>query len=506
MASSPLLSDVIAYQTAHHEFKAPGDLPLIQSTGLSNAAFTYERERPNGRILEIECIPLLSGGMVQTFTDITERRMSEQKLRYFAHHDDLTKLVNRVVFRERLSHAIERADRSNCSIAVLYLDLDRFKQVNDTMGHSAGDQLLVEAAERLSGAVRDIDTVARMGGDEFAIIQPLIDNAEAATALAGRVTRLLNKPFNIKGISCNVGVSVGIALYPQHAATGSELLRNADTALNRAKTDGRNHYRVFEPAMDIRQQQMLALERDLRQAVELQQFELDYQPIVHSDTRLALHCEALVRWRHPARGLVPPGEFIELAESSRLIIPIGLWVLETACAEAMHWPGHVAVAVNLSPAQFNDEGLGEAVRAVLERTGLAPHRLVLEITEGLLLEETSVVMATMLQIRRLGVQFSLDDFGTAHAGLSYLQRFPFESIKIDKSFVRNTADRKGAQAIIKGVLGIATALNLRVIAEGVETEEQLDKLKNMNCKYIQGYLTGRPMASAAIRAFVARAS
>jgi EAL domain-containing protein (putative c-di-GMP-specific phosphodiesterase class I) len=249
---------------------------------------------------------------------------------------------------------------------------------------------------------------------------------------------------------------------------------------------------------------MFELERDLRQAVELKQFELDYQPIVNSDTRLASHCEALLRWRHPVRGLVSPGEFIELAESSRLIITIGMWVLETACEEATHWPSHVAVAVNLSPAQFNQDGLSDAVRDILNRTGLAPHRLVLEITEGLLLEDTSTVMATMLEIRQLGVQFSLDDFGTAHAGLSYLQRFPFDSIKIDKSFVQNTADRKGSQAIIKGVLGIATALSLRVIAEGVETEEQMTRLQSMNCKYIQGFLTGRPMPSAAIREFVAR--
>jgi EAL domain-containing protein (putative c-di-GMP-specific phosphodiesterase class I) len=256
--------------------------------------------------------------------------------------------------------------------------------------------------------------------------------------------------------------------------------------------------------MDLRQQHLFALERDLRQALALGQFSLDYQPIVHIDTRLASHCEALLRWRHPTRGLVSPGEFIELAENSRLIIAIGLWALETACAEAAHWPSHVAVAVNLSPAQFNDDGLGECVRAILGRTGLAPNRLVLEITEGLLLEETSTVKATMLAIRQLGVKFSLDDFGTAHAGLSYLQRFPFDSIKIDKSFVQHTVDRPGSEAIVQGVLGIAAALDLRVIAEGVETEEQLMKLQTMNCRYVQGYLTGRPMESATIRRFVAR--
>ncbi len=504
MKSAPLFADVIAYQQSHQEFEQAGGVPHSVETALTGPAFSYERERPDGRILEIQSMPMPSGGMVRTYTDITERRQNEARVRYFAHHDDLTQLVNRVVFQERLKHAIELADHSKRSIAVFYLDLDRFKQINDTMGHGAGDQLLVEAASRLRGTVRDIDTVARMGGDEFAIIQPLIDQPKAAIQLAIRVLRLINEPFIIGGTECSVGVSIGIAMYPDHARNASELLRNTDIALYRAKADGRGRYRMFESAMDAHQQQLFMLERDMRQALDLQQFQLEYQPIVDIDSLQPVYCEALVRWQHPLRGLLGPAEFIEHAEISRLIIPIGLWVLETACAEATLWPDHVRVTVNLSPSQFNQGGLSHALRDILRRTGLAPSRLVLEITEGLLLEDTSAVMDTMLELRRLGVQFSLDDFGTAHAGLSYLRRFPFDSIKIDKSFIQHTVDQPEARAIVEGILSISAVLKLAVIAEGVETEAQLRELKRMQCRHVQGYFTGRPQSALAIRELFAR--
>ncbi len=499
MDRRPSFDEVVAHQNAMNEFKDEHKPPGAGMGILSDKPFTYERKRSNGRILEIESVPLATGGMVRTYTDITERRNSEEQIRYFAHHDDMTKLVNRVVFQERLEHAIELANRSQRSIAVLYLDLDRFKLVNDTRGHAVGDKLLIQVAARLRGAVRDIDTVARMGGDEFAIIQPLIEQPNSSAKLAKRVLHLLNQPFDIDGARCSVGVSVGIALYPDHAATVSDLLRNADTALYRAKAEGRGVYRVFDESMDAHQQQLFALEQELRQALDLKQFELEYQPIVDSVSRRILCHEALLRWRHPKRGIIMPADFIGLAENSGLIIPIGLWVLESACAEATTWPEDIRVAVNLSPLQFNQESLVGELTGLLRRTGLAPDRLILEVTESLLLQGTSTVLGTMSQLRALGIRFSLDDFGTAHAGLSYLRRFPFDAIKIDKSFVQDMEGQPDARAIVAAVLGIGVALNLSVTAEGVETERQLADLQRMHCKQVQGYLTGRPQSAEQAR-------
>jgi len=338
-----------------------------------------------------------------------------------------------------------------------------------------------------------------MGGDEFAIIQPLIEHPHSSIRLAERVLHLIGQPFEIDGAQCSVGVSVGIAHYPEHAANASDLLRNADTALYRAKADGRGLYCVFDEAMDLRQQQLFTLEQELRQAVETKQFEVEYQPVVDTESRQVVCCEALLRWRHPTKGLITPAEFIGLAENCGLIIPIGLWVLETACAEAASWPDEVAIAVNLSPVQFSQDALIEELTAIAKRTGLPLRRLVLEVTEGLLLEESRAVLDTMSRLRTLGVRFSLDDFGTAHAGLSYLRRFPFDTIKIDKSFVQDSVRQPEAQAIVSAVLGIGEALNLSVVAEGVETEEQLAQVSRMGCRFVQGYLTGRPQEAEQIR-------
>ncbi len=495
MDRRPSFDEVVAHQNATEEFRHIDKPPGAGMGRLPDKPFTYERTRPNGRILEIQSVPLATGGMVRTYSDITERRNSEEQIRYFAHHDDMTKLVNRVVFQERLEHAIELANRSQRSIAVLYLDLDRFKLVNDTRGHAVGDKLLIQVAARLRGAVRDIDTVARMGGDEFAIIQPLIEQPDSSARLAERVLHLINQPFEIDGAQCSVGVSIGIALYPDHAANVSDLLRNADTALYRAKAEGRGVYCVFDKSMDMRQQQLFVLEQELRQALDLEQFELEYQPIVDSVSRRILCHEALLRWKHPMRGVIMPADFIGLAENSGLIIPIGLWVLETACAEATSWPADIKVAVNLSALQFNHDRLTDRLTEILRSTGLAPDRLILEVTESLLLQETSTVLGTMSRLRALGVRFSLDDFGTAHAGLSYLRRFPFDAIKIDKSFVQDMEGQPDARAIVVAVLGIGAALNLSVTAEGVETEAQLADLQQMQCKQVQGYLTGRPQSA-----------
>jgi diguanylate cyclase (GGDEF)-like protein len=502
MESRPTFQAMVAHQHVMGEFSHGAMPPWVGKAELSDKPLIYERTRPNGRILEIQSVPLAAGGMVRTYTDITERRVSEEQVRYLAHHDSLTRLVNRAVFQQRLEHAIQLAHGSDHCVAVLYVGLDRFKLVNDTKGHVAGDQVLVQVAGRLHGAVRESDTVARMGGDEFAIIQFLIDQQDAPIRLAERVLVLMAQPFVIDQTPFSIGASIGISCYPDHAANATDLLRNADTALRHAKSDGRGVYRVFDETMEARQQAQFALEQELRRALELQQFELYYQPVVEAATRRVISCEALLRWQHPVRGLVGPGAFIELVESSGLIIPIGLWVLETACRQAMTWPEDIKIAVNLSPAQFNQENLIQHLTDILRRTGLQPDRLILEVTEGLLLEETSVVMGSMARMRELGVRFSLDDFGTAHAGLSYLRRFPFDAIKIDKSFVQNAPEQAEARAIVAAVLAIGVALGLNVVAEGVETEEQLAALQGMGCAYVQGYLTGRPMPAAKISAHI----
>jgi len=425
---------------------------------------------------------------------------TEAQVRYLAHHDDLTKLVNRRNFRRLLEGAIEQSGRDGLSVAVLYLDLDRFKQINDTRGHGIGDRLLIQVATRLRNGLRETDILARTGGDEFAIIQPAIEDVSVSARLAENLLREIAKPFEIKGFSCRIGISIGIACYPGHAATSGELLRNADTALYRAKADGRGMFCVFDETMDLRQQQLFALELELRQALELNQFELDYQPIVDTVSGRIVACEALIRWRHPERGLVPPFDFIGIAETLGLIGAIGDWVLETACREADSWPSDVGIAVNLSPAQFSDENLPAKLTEILSRTKLQPGRLFLEVTEGLLLDDSAGVLDIMHRLRKLGIRFSLDDFGTGHAGLGYLRQFPFDGIKIDKFFIQDMLDQPASRAIVEALLRVSAAMDLDVIAEGVETEPQLAALRALGCRHVQGYLTGRPQPAKAIHA------
>jgi diguanylate cyclase (GGDEF)-like protein len=495
--------DVVAYQNGLGEFKSSGaslDAALLEPS--DDGPLVYERTRPNGRVLEVQSVRLETGGMVRTYTDITDRRASEAQIRYFAHHDDLTKLVNRVVFLARLEHAIELADRTGRSIAVLYLDLDRFKVINDSEGHAIGDKLLRQVAARLRDASRDIDTVARMGGDEFAIIQPLIDQPDASAKFAARIMHVVAQPYEIDGLQCRAGISIGIAHYPEDATSVAELLRHADTALYRAKADGRGLYRVFEPQMDARQQELFTLEQELRQALDSRQFEVEYQPIVETTSGRIASCEALLRWRHPVRGTVPPVDFIGIAERSGLIMPIGLWVLETACRDAAAWPNGVRVSVNLSPVQFNQDSLVDEMTNIFERTGLSPDRLSLEVTEGLLLEATDAVLSIMERLRGLGIRFSLDDFGTGYAGLGYLRRFPFDAIKIDKFFVNDMVEQPEMRAIVEALVGIGAALKLEFVAEGVETQAQLTHLRCLGCTYVQGFLTGRPQLAVEIRSTI----
>jgi predicted signal transduction protein with EAL and GGDEF domain len=357
-------------------------------------------------------------------------------------------------------------------------------------------------ADRIRANLRDTDIAARMGGDEFAIIQSRVDQPASAHALARRLLEAIGAPYEIQGQLSVIGISIGVAVFPADGATADQLLRNADTALYRAKEDGRNTIRFFEPAMDIRHQERSLLEQDLRTAVQRRQFSLAYQPIIETTGQDIVAFEALLRWHHPQRGPIAPDEFIPLAESSGLIVPLGLWAMETACAEAAAWSRPVRIAVNLSPMQFRQADLPDKVAEILLRTGLPGHRLELEVTEGLLQDDAGLVLTTMRALRRLGIRIALDDFGTGHASLSYLRRLPFDHIKIDRSFVQNMTSDHEARAIVESIVTLGTRLRLTVVAEGVETEAQFALLRDLGCEQVQGYFTGRPMSPDQARALL----
>lgn len=432
------------------------------------------------------------------------RKVTEERIRFVAHHDNLTQLPNRLMFRERLDRTLAAARASEREFAVLYLDLDGFKLVNDTHGHEIGDKLLTSVAQRLRENMREGDTVARMGGDEFAIIQPPGGQPFAAIALARRLLETLSEPFVMDGRRSVIGISIGIALYPQDGETADLLLRHADIALYRAKEAGRNNFQMFAPSMRARQQERFLIEQDLRDAIDGRQFSLVYQPVCDSMSLRILGFEALLRWNHPTRGPIPPSRFIPLAESTGLIIPLGQLTLEAACAEAATWDGSTYVSVNLSPLQFRQPDLHEQIADVLSRTGLPAHRLELEVTEGLLLDDSELVLRTTRRLQQLGLRITLDDFGTAYASLSYLRRFPFDRIKIDKSFIRGLGDDSSTLAIVEAILSLGERLNLTVVAEGVETRRELTVLRDMDCRLVQGHLPGRPMTSQRAHALLRR--
>ena len=423
--------------------------------------------------------------------DVTERRASEIQITHMAHHDALTDLPNRVLLRERLEQALTGTRRGDRGLAVLVLDLDRFKEVNDTLGHPVGDALLKVVAERLRACAREGTTIARLGGDEFAIVEEVADAATEATVLAERFQTALSAPFDLGDHQVVVGSSIGIAVAPGDGTDAEQILKNVDLALYRAKSDGRGTFRFFEPEMDARMRERRALERDLRNALAKGEFELYYQPFVNLQRNEVCGFEALLRWHHPERGMVSPVEFIPVAEESGLIVPIGEWVIRTACAEAATWPEHIKVAVNLSPAQFKNTNLVQMVFSALTASGLSGRRLELEITESALLQNNAATLAAVHQLRALGIQISMDDFGTGYSSLGYLQDFPFDKIKIDRSFIANLSNGPGALAILKAITTLATSLGVTTIAEGVETQEQLDKVRAEGCGEMQGFLFSR---------------
>ena len=424
--------------------------------------------------------------------DVTERKQAEARIAYMAHHDALTGLPNRVRFNDCLDEALARQQRNGESVAVHCLDLDHFKSVNDTLGHPVGDRLLQQVAERLGRCLRKSDVVARLGGDEFAVVQTPIAGPAQASALASRLIEVVGEPFDLDGNEVIVGASVGIAIAPQDGDAPEALLRNADMALYRAKSDGRGTSHFFEPEMDRLLQARRMLELDLRKAFVQSEFELFYQPLVNVRSGQVIGFEALIRWRHPERGTVSPIEFIPLAEEIGLIVPLGEWILREACRQAATWPSDIHVAVNLSPVQFRNRGVVQAVLTALGYSGLAPHRLELEITESVLLGETEANISILHQLRGLGVRIAMDDFGTGYSSLSYLRSFPFDKIKIDRSFVREMVDRPDCVAIVRAVAGLGASLGIATTAEGVETVEQLDRVRAEGCTEVQGYLFSAP--------------
>jgi diguanylate cyclase (GGDEF)-like protein len=436
--------------------------------------------------------------------EIEHRRQSEEKVHYLAHFDALTGLGNRVLLRQQLEEALVRVRRNGGAIGVIFLDLDGFKIVNDTLGHSVGDALLKAVAERLQENVRDTDKTARLGGDEFAVLQSGDSQPRSADALASRLVAVMSEPFFVDGHQLNLSVSAGIAVMLGNDADPEQLLKNADLALYRAKADGRGTFRFFEPEMDALAQARRSMEVELRGALTRREFELHYQPLINLHTRRIAGFEALLRWSNATRGLVSPAQFIPLAEELGFIAPIGEWAIRQACEHAAGWPQDIKVAVNLSPVQFRSPSLVPAIVQALSASGLPPSRLELEITESVLLDDSDRNLAILRQIRDLGVRIAMDDFGTGYSSLSYLRRFHFEKVKIDRSFVSDVAQNAESRAIVRAITGMCNNLGMATTAEGVETAEQLSCIASEGCTEAQGYYFSPPKPFADIGALLAR--
>jgi diguanylate cyclase (GGDEF)-like protein len=466
-------------------------------------ATTHFAELDDGRTIAIARQVMPDGGWVATHEDVTERRRAEMKIAHMARHDALTDLPNRVLLRERLSHALTHVERGQ-RLAVLYLDLDQFKTVNDSLGHPVGDELLRVVAARLRGCIGEGDTISRVGGDEFCIIQTDVNDATDAERLARKVVEEIRLPCEVHGHQVMIDTSIGIALAPADSTDVNELLKNADMALYGAKGDGRGVYRFFEPTMDARMKDRRVLELALRKAFDNGEFELYYQPILNLGKAEVRSCEALLRWHHPERGMVSPAEFIPVAEEIGLIVTLGEWVIRQACAEAAQWPGDVCVAVNLSPTQLASKGLLPAVLNALASSRLPASRLELEITEAVLMQNSEVTLRTLHQLRSLGIRISMDDFGTGYSSLSYLRSFPFDKLKIDRCFISGLGNNPESDAIVQAVTGLADSLSMTTTAEGVETSEQLDLVRRLGCTDVQGFFYSPPVPARDLAKILAK--
>jgi diguanylate cyclase (GGDEF)-like protein len=451
-------------------------------------------EFSDGRFILVTRQPMADGGWLATHEDITERRRAEAEIIHLARHDALTGLPNRAEFNAKLEGVSKRLKRNGGTATVMMVDLDKFKVVNDTLGHPAGDKLLIEVGKRLQSTIRETDVLARLGGDEFAVIQEGADNQhEAAIALALRIVDAISRPFDLNGNRASLGVSIGIVLAPEHEIDPEGLLKRADLALYDAKASGRNDFRFFRNELLEIADTLRTAENELRGAIEQEQFELHYQPVVDAKTRTLCGVEALVRWRHPTKGLIAPDKFVPLAESTGLIAPLGVWILRRACADAASWPSHVKLAINISAIQFKKDNLFEIMLSTMVETGFAPGRLELEITETSLLENQEAHLTTIRQLKNLGISMALDDFGTGYSSVNYLANFPFDKIKIDKSFTQGVLNRRDCKAVVASTLALAQGLGTVTTAEGVETEEQLEYMRAAGVDLVQGYLFGRPV-------------
>jgi len=481
------VGDVDAYCA---RFLDPGG-SLVQDTVTST---------PDGRTIRLIFKRSPDGGWATTLEDVTEGRRDQARIEHLAHYDALTNLPNRTLFQRHAEGLL--LETEGRQFAILYIDVDEFKRINDTLGHLIGDEFLKGVAERLRQSVGSDDFIARLGGDEFAILQNGVDSAEDVHALVERIYSALRTPFDCDGHQLSSDASIGIAIAPRDGSDLLDLLKNADLAMYAAKAAGRRTYRFFDPEMEQEANHRRELEADLREALAQGNFELHYQPQVDLSSGRVAGCEALLRWRHPLRGMVSPADFVPVAEETGLIEEIGQWVLRTACAEAAMWPADIRIAVNVSPVQFRSDTLSLKVAAALTESGLDPRRLELEITEAVLIADDDAALTTLNQLRALGIHIALDDFGTGYSSLQYLQRFPFDKIKIDRSFVKEVTRNSSSASIIRAVVSIASDRHMITTAEGVETPQQRETVQNLGCTQMQGYLFSAARPAEEIRALL----
>ena len=464
---------------------------------LREGEHTLHRHLGDGRIIKLNHKRMAHGGWVVTYEDVTERHKAQARVAHMARHDSLTDLPNRTLFREKMSEGLNEVATAGGALAVLCLDLDNFKTVNDRLGHAAGDRLLRWVAARLKEQTNEHDTVARLGDDEFAVLQRG-PQPQSAEQLARRLVEIIGRPPPLENQSIHIGVSVGIAVAPDHGLDSDELMKCADLALYRAKSKGRGAYQLFQPEMEEQAQLRHVLEHDLRGALEGGECHLVFQPQVRLDTSELTGFEALLRWKHPTRGMISPADFIPIAEETGLIIPLGEWALRAACATAASWPDFMNVAVNLSPVQFRSRGLVAMVTNALAEAGLSPRRLELEVTETALMDDSETTIEMLHQLRTLGVRVSLDDFGVGYSSLSYLRKFPFDRIKIDRSFVGTLGESPESVAIVRTIASLGAVLGVETTAEGVETADQLDFVRASGCTAVQGFYFGKPCPAAEV--------
>ncbi|WP_262049249.1 EAL domain-containing protein [Bradyrhizobium sp. Bra78] len=495
--------DVYPEETARRVTDDDSDALQATDTGLFKDEHPWPSLTKGMRYITSTRISIRDGSgepqyLISVVDDVTERRRADEKIAHMAHYDALTDLPNRTLFREQIERELAKVPGGG-QFALLYIDVDEFKGINDSLGHHVGDELLKAIAGRLRGCLKRGDLIARLGGDEFAVIQTGIESSADVLSFVTRIYEAIRRPYHCFGHQLSTDASIGIALAPQDGNDLDQLIKNADLAMYGAKAEGRRTHRFFEPEMDACAKARLSLEQDLRQALVDGGFEIHYQPLVDLRSGEVAGCEALLRWRHPERGMVSPAEFIPIAEDTGLINELGDWVLRMACNEAATWPGHVRVAVNVSPVQLKCDTLALRIAGALAASGLAPSRLELEITEAVLIRDDEAALSILHQLRAIGVRIALDDFGTGYSSLSYLKRFPFDKIKIDRCFVADIAETSGAPVIVQAVVNIAAASNMTTVAEGVETEAQRDILRALGCTQMQGYLFSKPKPANEVR-------